>query len=194
MNEADDLVAALLPVVRAFEHFGVNYYVGGSVASSYHGATRSTLDVDVVAELHDDQVSEFLSALGDQYYSSESAIRDAIKRRSCFNLIHYPTSFKVDVFISRGRAFDRSAMTRSTMGQLGSDPAVCTPIATAEDVIISKLEWYRIGGETSERQWDDVSKVFRLLGETADRDYLRQSAESVGVADLLDRLCKLSGA
>lgn len=62
------------------------------------------------------------------------------------------------------------------------------PIALAEDSIIAKLEWYRLTDETSERQWNDVSRLLRLLGETADTSYLKQAASSVGVTDLLERL------
>ena len=51
-----------------------------------------------------------------------------------------------------------------------------------------KLEWYRKTNETSERQWDDVTRLLQLLGEAADVEYLKKSAESVGVEDLLERL------
>ena len=118
----------------------------------------------------------------------EPAIRDAVRRKSCFNLIHMPTSFKVDVFVSWGRPFDVESMRRASLHQLGDDRTMEVPIATAEDTIISKLEWYRLSNETSERQLDDVSRLIRLLGDAADRDYLNRAAESVGVADLLGTL------
>jgi hypothetical protein len=150
------------------------------------------MDVDLVCELTEDKVADFveyfLARHVDDFYLSESAIRDAVRRKSCFNLIHLPTSFKVDVFISRGRPFDKDSMRRATVERLGESKTVDVSIASAEDSIISKLEWYRLTKETSERQWDDVSRVLRLLGENADNDYLRQAADSVGVADLLQRL------
>ena len=190
LNDKDDIVAALSPVVQAFCSLGVRYYIGGSVASSFHGATRSTLDVDVIAELNDEAITPFLDLLGDPYYASEPAIRDAVRRKSCFNLIHYPTSFKVDVFVSRDRPFDQDAMSRSVMGQIGSHASIDIFLASPEDTIISKLEWYKLGNETSERQWQDVSKVLMLLGEQADFSYLRHAAESVDVSDLLERLLR----
>ncbi|MGZ0170963.1 MAG: hypothetical protein ACKVHE_15515 [Planctomycetales bacterium] len=79
-------------------------------------------------------------------------------------------------------------MRRATPESLGRNPTVEVPIATAEDAIISKLEWYRKTNETSERQWDDVSRLITLLGNTADLAYLRTAAESVGVSNLLKRL------
>lgn len=188
MSDFDELVAALSPVSAALTKLGIRHYVGGSVASSFHGATRSTMDVDIVADITDSAVSAFLTCFDDDYYVSEAAIRDAIRRKSCFNLIHLPTSFKVDVFVSRQRPFDVTAMNRATMEQLGDSLALEIRVATAEDAIVSKLEWFRKTDETSDRQWDDVTRLMKLLGDAADIEYLRTSAESVDVQDLLDRL------
>jgi hypothetical protein len=62
------------------------------------------------------------------------------------------------------------------------------PIATAEDSIIAKLEWYRLGDESSQRQWDDVTRLVALLGDTLDVEHMQRMAASVGVPDLLERL------
>lgn len=140
MSDFDDLVAALSPVSAALNKLGIRHYVGGSVASSFHGASRSTMDVDVVAEMTDSAVSGFLQCFGADFYVSEAAIRDAIRRKSCFNLIHLPTSFKVDVFVSRQRPFDVTAMNRATVERLGDSQMLEIRMATAEDAIISKLE------------------------------------------------------
>ena len=188
LNEADELVDALGPVVEALAKLGVAYYVGGSVASSYHGATRSTMDVDLVSELCDELVDDFLILIDDRFYVSETAVRDAVRRNSCFNLIHLPTSFKVDVFISRRRPFDVESMDRAIEANLGENRQIKVAMATAEDSIISKLEWYRLTDETSERQWDDVSRLVKLLGERADYQYLERAADTIGVSDLLTRL------
>lgn len=188
MSDTDDLVDALGPVVKIFRELDVPHFVGGSIASSFHGATRSTMDVDLVSELTEDKVAAFVARLDDDFYRSESAIRDAVRRKSCFNLIYLPTSFKVDVFVSRRRPFDNESMRRASVERLGESRTVDVPVASAEDSIISKLEWYRLTNETSERQWDDVSRLLRLLGETADTSYLKQAADSVGVTDLLERV------
>ncbi len=188
MPDADDLVLALEPVARLLQSRGIRYYIGGSVASSFHGAVRSTMDVDLVCELTEEDVPFLLKQLGDDYYASEPAIREAIRRKSCFKLIHLATSFKVDAFVSRQRPFDLQTILRAQIGTLGLEKTLAVPIATAEDIIIIKLEWYRLGGETSEQQWDDVLRLMALLGNTADLVYLQQASESVGVEDLLQRL------
>lgn len=194
MNEPDDLVDALTPVVDAFNKLKIPHCVGGSIASSFHGAVRSTMDVDLLCELTKEQIPHFLNCFdAQQFYVSESAVRDAVERTSCFNLIHLPTSFKVDVFVSRRRTFDQNRMNRATQEQLGEERFIVVPMTTAEDSIISKLEWYRKSDETSERQWDDVSRLILLLGSTADFDYMRTAAELVGVDDLLSRLLDRQG-
>lgn len=188
LSQPEELVAALAPVVAALNQLKVRHYVGGSVASSFHGAVRSTMDVDIVCELNDGNVEAFFHRLSTDYYASEPAIREAVKNHSSFNLIHLPTSFKVDVFVSRDRPFDRDCMVRCKLESLSDRLQV--PIATPEDSIIAKLEWYRAGNEVSERQWDDVTRLMQLLGEQADREYLKNAANSVGVSDLLERLTK----
>jgi hypothetical protein len=183
-----DASAALAPVVAAFERLQVPYYVGGSAASSSFGIARSTLDIDLVADLALRHVAEFVASLGTAYYSDARMISDAIIRKSCFNLIHLATSFKVDVFAVKGRPYDRVAMQR--IGKRSIDEAVPEVqyfVAAAEDVVLAKLEWYRLGDEVSETQWRDVLGVLSLQKHRLDRDYLSHWAVELGVADLLER-------
>lgn len=79
-------------------------------------------------------------------------------------------------------------MSRAQLSSLSNVHDFKVPVASPEDVFILKLEWYRMGGEVSERQWNDVSRLVKLLGKRLDVEYLRQGAEEVGVADLLQRL------
>ena len=188
MDAQNDLITALAPIAGAFADLHIDHYVGGSVASSFHGATRTTMDVDIVADLAADHVPMLVRLLKNEYYASETAMVDAVMSRTCFNLIHLATSFKVDVFVCRNRPFDRNAMQRAKTARLGNEPQIELRIATVEDSIISKLEWYRLSNETSDRQWNDVLRLRDLVGDAADFAYLEQAAASVNVADLLHRL------
>ncbi len=191
MNDPEDLLLALKSVAEAFAHLGTRYYVGGSIASSFHGAMRSTMDVDLLCELDAAHVEELLRLIGSDYYASKPAIYDAIQRHSCFNLIHLPTSFKVDVFVSQRRPFDLQVVQRAELHSLVSSGELGVPIATVEDVILLKLEWYRIGGEVSQRQWDDIDRLIQLTRTNLDQAYLKETAELVGVSDLLDHWIKV---
>ena len=184
---APDLVAALLPVIEALDSLGVRYYVGGSVASSIHGVPRASIDADVIAELGAEQVAPLAARLSAHFYLDEGRMRDAVERRLSFNVIHLATMFKIDVFVSKARPFDREAAARAREQAIDEAPdAPRFPIASAEDTVLAKLEWFRLGAETSERQWWDIIGVLKVTPE-ADREYLRHWAASLGVAALLER-------
>jgi len=181
-----DLVAALRPVAEAFDALGLRYFLGGSVASSAHGVARASLDADVIAELEPSHVERLAHMLRDAYYTPIDQMRTAAAERRSFNLIHLATMFKIDVFVSKGRPFDRSAADRARTHMFGDDPDCRFFVASAEDTVLAKLEWFRLGGGTSERQWWDIVGVLRV-GTSADREYLRRWAPALGVSDLLER-------
>ncbi len=183
-----DVLAAVQPVAEAFERLGVRYYVGGSLASSTRGLPRSSIDVDMAAELRPEHVLPLVAALREQYYVDEDRVRESVAARRSFNAIHLATMMKVDVFVSKGRPFDRSAFERLTPEVLDAvGPSRGYPMPRAEDVILLKLEWFRAGGEVSDRQWGDVVGVIRVAGAALDRNYLERWASELGVSDLIDR-------
>lgn len=188
MADPSELVQALQPVIDELDRLGVRHYVGGSVASSIHGAARSTLDADVVAELDEATALSLAASLQSEFYVSKANVIDAVRRRSCFNVIHLATSFKVDVFVSQQREFDRCVQDRAVKSIISETGPLSAPVATPEDIILLKLEWYRLGNETSERQWSDLTTVAKLQADRLDRDYTRRWAVQLGVADLLERL------
>lgn len=181
-------IAITLLVVQVLEDLNVPYAIGGSLASSWHGVSRATFDSDIVAALQPQHVRPFIDRLRDAFYVDEGAIREAIERRRSFNLIHLPTMFKVDVFIPKERRFDRMQMANRRTHVVADEPARTVYFASAEDTILAKLEWYRLGGEISDRQWQDVSDIVKAQGERLDWPYLREQAVGLHVADLLERL------
>ncbi|MFQ5742207.1 MAG: hypothetical protein ACE5HV_01325 [Acidobacteriota bacterium] len=183
-----DLLAALEPVLDILERLGVRYQIGGSVASSAHGMARATMDVDLVADLVAEDVAPLVQALEADYFADEEMIRSALREHTSFNFIHQPTMLKIDVFLPKKRPYDQVALERSRLDTLVDEPtARSVPVASPEDIVLQKLEWYRLGGEISERQWTDVLGVLRVQGESLDREYLRRWAMELGIADLLDR-------
>ncbi len=188
MSIPPTLLAAITPVIDAFEQLGVAYFIGGSVASSIYGLPRSTLDVDLIAALRPEHVQPLAARLQDSYYLDEEAIHRAIQRRASCNLIHLATMLKVDVFIAPARPFDQEALRRIRKSQASeTEPERVLSLASAEDMTLAKLEWYRMGGEVSERQWNDVLGILKVQGAALDRAYLRRWAVDLGLSDLLER-------
>jgi hypothetical protein len=184
-----DALAAVTPVAAVLRRLGVRYYICGSLASTFYGVSRTTADVDLVAELSPAHVAPLVESLQGNYYVDERMIRDAIARKSCFNVIHLPTSFKVDIFAVKNRPYDKKAMERIREEDIFDEEPPCQPffISSLEDVILAKLEWYRLGDEISERQWSDIVGVMRVHRAALDRRYLEYWAGELGVADLLQK-------
>ncbi len=182
------------PVRESFERLGVSYAVGGSVAGIAHGYTRFTMDIDVIAELQREHVTTFVADLERaNFYVDELMILDAIKWKRSFNVFNENTGVKIDVFISKGRAWDREMLARQEMGYLGNDPEPAFAVESAEDYVLSKLSWYREGGETSDRQWNDILSVLKVQSFGIDLDYLHKWAPEIGIADLLERALEQAG-
>ena len=186
-----DLLAALRPVVDALTRLGVPHYVGGSIAASVHGFPRSSLDADVVADLQPPHGRPLVEALRATYYVPEGHVEEAIARRTSFNVIHLESMVKVDVFVTRDRPFDRRALARARPTALAGQDGIS--VCSAEDTVLAKLEWYRRGGQTSERQWTDVIGLLRI-GRDLDFGYLREGATELGVSDLLELAIAESGS
>ena len=189
-----DIQAALNPVIDAFEALGIGYYVGGSVGSSVYGIPRTTLDIDLVADLQSAKIGPLCKLLLEAYYVDATAIEQAVQLRSSFNIIHLPTMIKVDVFAVKPRPFDQESFRRMRRERLEeSDNGREYCLASPEDIILNKLEWYRQEGEVYERQWTDVLGVLKVQSEPLDMAYLQRWALQLHVEDLLRRSLQDAG-
>ena len=183
---SDPIHVALL-VSDALEACHVRYLVGGSLASAVSGEPRSTLDVDLVVELTEKDVEPLVAALGDKFHVDADSIRRAVRERSSTNVIHYPTSTKVDLFIMGGSPIDAEQMNRRQRVQVSTEPDRWLYVHTPEDILLQKLRWYRMGNEVSDRQWRDILGIILVQGNRLDQPYLSHSAEALGVSELLQR-------
>jgi hypothetical protein len=180
-------IEVTLVVTGVFEKLGVPYLIGGSLASSLYGMVRTTQDSDIIAEMRPEHIQPFVSALEADFYVDQEMIAESIQRNSSFNIIHHDSMFKVDVFIPRPRPFLRSQLARARRQTFTFEKEVSAKFASPEDTILSKLEWYRMGGEASDRQWRDILGVLMTKAGELDLEYLHQWARELMVGDLLER-------
>lgn len=183
-------IEVTLKVTHVLESLGIPYLISGSLASTLYGMIRTTQDSDIVAEMRIEHLQPFVSALQGEFYLDDEMIAESIQRHTSFNIIHRETMFKVDVFIPHPRPFLHSQLIRSQKQTFFFETEVSAKFASPEDTILAKLEWYRLGGEVSERQWRDVLGVLKTRAGTLDLSYLRKWADELEVNHLLERVLK----
>jgi len=180
------------PVAEVFEQLGIHYAVVGSVAGLTHGFSRLTMDVDVVAFFQESQAVEFARLLEDRYYVDEIMIRDAVRHRRSFNILHNETGLKIDIFIPEASGWNLE-VTHRREPETMDDAQPSFWVQSAEDLVLSKLRWFRATNETSDRQWNDVLGVLKMQCFDIDIDYMQKWAPEIDVADLLERALDESG-
>lgn len=193
MASPNESLQVLNEVTVVLDRLNIVYALGGSLASSLHGERRFTNDADLSVEPFPGQEKTLVASFGSDYYVSLQAVQEAVQRRSSFNIIHLPTSFKVDLFVRKDRPFEAVALGRRRAHRYEDPSGPSVWVLAPEDVILYKLEWFRLGGELSERQWNDILGVLKTQAERLDLAYLNHWAQQLSVADLLARARQESG-
>jgi len=163
--------------------------LSGSFASAHYGAPRSTQDIDLVIEATSAQLRAFVEGLsGNEYYADLDSALEAHKRQSMFNVIDLATGWKIDLIIRKSRAFSQEEFRRRQRVSLHEVPLF---VASAEDVIISKLEWAKLG--QSRRQIEDAAAILRVRGDALDQPYLEKWIAELGLVDEWGEALRVAG-
>jgi|ERR1044072_3991084 hypothetical protein len=179
-------LSVLLQVTITLEQQNISYVLVGSFASSIHGMYRSTADIDILADIHTEQIRPLFEALQDSFYVDEHAMRDAVAQGRSFNAIHFDSVFKVDIFVARAE-FALTQLNRRQLRKISLENDDALYVATAEDTVLAKLRWYRAGNETSSTQWNDVLGVLGTSRSSLDLEYMHTWARKLGIEDLLQK-------
>ena len=150
---ADPLLDALVALTTAMAACNLRYSIGGSLASSLSGEPRSSVDLDVLVALTSRDVDGFVAALGDQFYADAEAVRRAVAESASVNVFHRSTAVKVDLFVAASSILDWQQLARATATVISDQGPLEVYVHSAEDIVLQKLHWYRLGGGISDRQW-----------------------------------------
>lgn len=181
---ADDTPHTLLrTITAALSAVEIPHMVVGSFASTFHGEPRTTRDLDLVIDPNSAQLDRLLERLDPElYYVDPDVARDALRRRSMFNVIEMATAWKVDLVIRKARAFSIEELRRrAVVAMFGTEVAT----ATAEDTVIAKLEWAKAGA--SDRQIEDVAGILRVRGPDLDVGYIERWVAELGLTEQWQR-------
>jgi hypothetical protein len=183
--EAVDPIGVALRVARAIELSGGNYFVGGSIASSFQGEPRATNDVDFVLDLPIGRIDQLVAALGSEFEVDTDMLRDALLHgRSC-NIFYLPVVMKVDIFGVGHDPYDAVEFSRRRPVAVRGEEMLV--LKSPEDTVLRKLLWYRAGNCVSDTQWRDIVAVLRVSGADLDDAYLSTWAGRLKLSELLDR-------
>lgn len=183
-----NLASAFRQLLAILDRLEIPFLVAGSVASGSYGLPRQTNDIDVVADFSRSDLAAFCELLEKDFYVNRQTVQEAVRLGRPFNAIHLKGAFKFDFFpaasdLARSELARRQYIVSTVAGLENLE----FPVATPEDTILAKLQWYRQGGELSEHQWRDVLGVLQVQAGRLDLAYLRTWATRLRITDLLDR-------
>jgi hypothetical protein len=164
-------------ITTALDKAGIAYMLTGSFASAHYGAPRSTQDIDLIIAPTVTQLRTFIQDLPiDEYYSDLDAALEAFRRESLFNVIDLTTGWKIDFILRKSRRFSQEEFSRRQMVTL---QGLRLFVASAEDVVIAKLEWSKLAN--SQRQIEDAASILRLRSGALDQLYLDKWITELGL-------------
>jgi hypothetical protein len=163
--------------VHALDRLGVPYMIVGSFGSTVYGEPRLTHDIDIVLDLRPADVTPLCAAFPPpEFYVSEPAVRDAVRTRFQFNVLHPASGNKIDFILPQATEWGRTQLGRRRAVEL--QPGVTGYTASPEDVIVGKLWYYSDGG--SEKHLRDIAGILRVSGGAVDRAEVGRWAVALG--------------
>jgi hypothetical protein len=173
--------------VDLLERLAIPYMIVGSVASGIWGEPRMTLDIDIVIQPTADQLEQLCQGFPvENFYVSREAARAALQQAGQFNVIHPESAQKIDFMIAGSDEWAREQLSRRQRIQIA--PGREGYYARPEDVILSKMLYYREGG--SEKHLRDIAGMFKTSGAAIDHQYIEQWSKRLGVEEIWEAVVK----
>lgn len=166
----------------------MRHLVGGSLASSAWGEQRTTNDADFLVELLPGAIDAYVASLPEGFYVEESELRDAVLSTepfASFQLLHEPMVFKIDNFVARG-PWEREQFERARRFRIWEDVEV--PFAGPEDILIAKCRWFDLGSRASDRQWNDLVRLYEVQCDRLDLALVERWLTEFDLMDLWEEI------
>jgi hypothetical protein len=174
-------------LVEILDRLGIPYLVTGSVATMAYGEPRLTNDIDIVAAIEERHVPGLLAAFPpEEFYVSEEMIREAIRRRLQFNIIHPSSGLKVDIIIRKDTPFDESRFSR--IRRIRPAESYSASFAAPEDIIIMKMRFYLDGG--SEKHLRDITGILKVSRGEVDLNYIADWSRHLELTEVWQMILK----
>ena len=170
-------------IIDALQNADIPYMLTGSLSSSFHGNPRATNDIDIVISPTQQQLDNLLKSLGNNYYISAEAAKNALAQKAMFNIIDNETGYKADLIIRKDRPFSIKEFDRKNLLRI---MGMQVWVVSAEDIILTKIEWSK--GRQDSRQFDDALHVAAVQLPSLDRQYLNKWAKELNITDELNSL------
>ena len=176
-------------MAEALDQAQIPYMLTGSFASSYHGTPRSSNDIDFVVAPTAEQLRALRQVFreSEYYFDLEDAL-EALRLKRQFNVIDLASGWKIDFIIRKTRPFSHAEFERRFRTEVAGTSIV---FATAEDVILAKLEWAKLSD--SERQIEDAAGILRVQGHSLDQEYIRHWVTDLHLETQWSEAVRLAG-
>jgi hypothetical protein len=174
----------LKQVARRLEKAGVSYMITGSIAANFYTVPRMTRDIDIVVELFEPDIGRFIPLFENDYYLDPQTVREAVKNKGVFNLIHEHYIIKIDFVVRKDTPYRRREFSRRRKVAVDDQDLY---VVSPEDLILSKLDWAK--DSRSEVQLNDVRNLLKSV-KRLNRSYLARWAKALRIESLYREVSK----
>ncbi len=175
--------AATAAVIDALENAGIAYMVVGSFSTNLYGVPRSTQDADIVVQADAAGIARLRARLGPVLRWEPQASFETVTATTRHVLDVPGSGFQVELFLLSDDPHDQERFRRRTRVSLLGREAYA---ASAEDVVITKLRWSRLGRRS--KDVEDVRAVVAVSGDRLDWNYIHHWCDQHGTRALLDEV------
>ncbi len=177
MNQLD----ALTQFIRDLNSLGVPYMITGAYAVSYFGLPRATHDLDIVVGIKSIDIDKICRKFAKGYIVDKDMVENAVQYRTHFSIIHNKSDLKIDLWILKETSGEKKKFVRRKKVSLFG---VSTYIISAEDMVLTKLEWFKRSKNT--KHLDDVVGIIKVQARKLDKAYIKRTLEKLGIKKYWD--------